>query len=121
MTTLTTEIKFLDLDIMQTLFELLADNQDCIEDPLKSKLQEFIDSEDKGWVSWSDIAPEFISNESCLVMLNGEDVSNVTGYNKILRKVKVVSVVNDRNLVEVIKADSFSINNVGFANFVEWS
>jgi len=113
------EIKLCDLDQIKTLFELFADNIDCIHEPLKSRFIEWVNDEDKGWVSWSDIAPEFIDNKSCSVIVNGEDHVNVTEYNKILRKVKVFN--KNPNRIEIINAKSFSINNVGFANFVEWS
>ena len=119
MAKLMTEIKLTELDQIKTLLELLAENIDCIKEPLKSRFEEWIDSENKGWVSWSDIAPEFIDNKSCSVLINGEDSLTVCGYNKILRKVKVFN--RDPNRIEIINAKSFSINNIGFANFVEWS
>jgi hypothetical protein len=116
MAKLVTEIKILDSNECITFFELIADNLDCISEPLRSSIVNWVDSENKGWVSWTDIAPEYIRNDDCLVLLDGEDVSNVTGYNKILKK---VSVIND-NKRNVIKAASFSIKNIGFDNFVEW-
>lgn len=119
MAKLTTEIKVTELDEIKTLFELFADNFDCIKEPLRSRFLEWVDAEDKGWVSWSDIAPEFIDSKSCSVIVNGKDHGNVTGYNKILRKVKVFN--KDPNRIEIINAKSFSIKNIGFDNFVEWS
>ena len=112
------EIKMTELDEMKTLFELFSDNVDCINEPLKSRLKEWVESEGKAWVSWSDIAPEFIDNNSCLVLVDGKDALNVCAYNKILRKVKILNVESSR--LEIVSAKSFSINNIGFANFVEW-
>tara|TARA_R110000868_G_scaffold162439_1_gene393704 strand:- start:39169 stop:39528 length:360 start_codon:yes stop_codon:yes gene_type:complete len=119
MAKLITEIKLLDMDELKTLFELFSDNIDCIKEPLRSRFIEWIEAEDKGWVSWSDIAPEFIDNESCSVLVDGKDALTVCEYNKILRKVKVFH--KKPNRIEIVNAKSFSINNIGFANFVEWS
>jgi len=119
MAKLPVEIKLSELDQMKTLFELFADNMDCIHEPLKSRLIDWVNDEDKGWVSWSDIAPEFIDNKSCSVLIDGKDALTLCGYNKILRKVKVFN--REPNRIEIINAKSFSINNTGFANFVEWS
>ena len=113
-----TEVKLLDIEPCTTFFELIGDNIDCIGEPLLSRLKEWADSEDKGWVSWSDIAPEFIDNKSCLVTVNGNEQMYVCGYNKILRKVRVFN--KDINRFEIINAKSFSIKNIGFANFAEW-
>ncbi len=118
MAKLMTEIKITELDEVKTFFELLADNMDCVSEPLNSRIKEWLEEGDKCWVSWSDIAPEFIDNKSCVVLLNGEEMQTVTGYNKILRKVKVFH--KNPNRIEIVNAKSFSINNVGFANFVEW-
>ena len=114
-----TEIKLTDLDQMKTLFELIADNIDCMREPLKSRFLEWADTEDKGWVSWRDISPEFINDKSCSVIADGVDQLYVTGYNKILRKIKVYN--KSIGKIEVFKVKSFSISNIGFANFVEWS
>lgn len=119
MAKLITEVNLLDIEPCTTLFELIGDNVGCIGEPLLSRLKEWADSEDKGWVSWTDIAPEFIDNESCSVIADGEDQLLVCGYNKILRKIKVYN--KDINKFEVFSVKSFSINNIGFANFVEWS
>jgi hypothetical protein len=118
MAKLITEIKMTELDEMKTLFELFADNVDCINEPLKSRLKEWVESEGKAWVSWSDIAPEFIDNKSCIVLANGVDQQTVCGYNKILRKIKVFDKATGR--IDVTAVKSFSINNIGSANFVEW-
>jgi hypothetical protein len=112
------EVKILDLEICQTLFELLSENINCISEPLKSKIYQWVECENKGWVIWSDICPNFINKESCVVMLNGKSVKNVTGYNQILRKVTVMN--EGWQMLEVVRADSFSINNIDFDNFVEW-
>tara|TARA_R110000782_G_scaffold55112_2_gene116364 strand:+ start:141 stop:509 length:369 start_codon:yes stop_codon:yes gene_type:complete len=122
MAKLVTEIKILDLDMMDTFFSLIADNADCIHEPLKSKLQEWIDAEEKGWVSWSEISPEYIKSNDCRVMLNGHEQFFVTGYNKILRKVKVLERAegNKPCFIRIVEAQSFSINNNRFSNFVEW-
>lgn len=119
MAKLTTEIKVTELDEIKTLFELFADNFDCIKEPLRSRFLEWVDAKDKGWVSWSDIAPKFIDNKSCSVLVNGEDATNVCGYNKILRKVQVIN--KDPKRVEIVNAKSFSVNNIGYPSFVEWS
>lgn len=119
MAKLPVEIKLSELNEMKTMFELISDNFDCIKDPLRSRFLEWVESKDKAWVSWSDIAPEFINNKNCSVLVDGKDHVNVTGYNKILRKVKVLN--KDPNRIEIINAKSFSINNIGFDNFVEWS
>jgi hypothetical protein len=112
------EIKMTELDEMKTLFELFSDNVDCINEPLKSRLKEWVESEGKAWVSWSDIAHEFIDSNSCVVLVDGVDQQNVCGYNKILRKIKVLNKATFR--VDVTSVKSFSINNIGSANFVEW-
>ena len=114
-----TEIKLTELDEIKTLFELFADNIDCMKEPLKSRFLEWIDTKDKGWVSWSDISPEFIGNMSCVVLVDDVEHLFVTGYNKILRKVKIYN--DDLKKIEVFNAKSFSIKNIGFDNFVEWS
>jgi hypothetical protein len=119
MAKLTTEIKITELDQITTLFELLGDNQECIKEPLRSRFIEWMEAKDKGWVSWSDIAPEFIDNKSCSVLVDGNDEQTVCGYNKILRKVKIFN--KEAYRIEIVNAKSFSINNIGFANFVEWS
>ncbi|MFT7372083.1 MAG: hypothetical protein ACI9T9_000764 [Oleiphilaceae bacterium] len=118
MAELKVEIKILDSDEFNTLFELIADNFEGVPEPLKSKLFEWVESENKGWILWGDICPRFISMESAIVMLNGKSVGNVTGYNKILKKVTVMN--EGWQLEEVVKAASFSINNINFDNFVEW-
>jgi hypothetical protein len=118
MAKLMAEIKMTELDEIKTLFELFADNVDCINEPLKSRLKEWVESEGKAWVSWSDIAPEFIDNNSCSVLVEGKDALHVCGYNKILRKIKVFDKATGR--IEIVSAKSFSINNIGSANFVEW-
>jgi hypothetical protein len=119
MAKLMTEIKITELDEIKTLFELLGDNTDCIKEPLNSRLKEWVDGNNKGWVKWRDISPEFIDDKSCSVIADGVDQLYVTGYNKILRKIKVHNRI--LNKIEVFNAKSFSINNIGFANFVEWS
>jgi len=119
MAKLTTEIKITELDQITTLFELLGDNQECIKEPLRSRFIEWMEAKDKGWVSWSDIEPEFVGNMSCVVLVDGVEQLFVTGYNKILRKVKIYN--GDLKKIEVFNAKSFSIKNIGFANFVEWS
>ena len=120
------EVKLTELEEVRALLEearvligLLADNVDCMSEPLKSKFKVWCETEDKGWISWSDISPEFINSGSCSVMLNGSDASTVCGYNKALRKVKVF--IKDANRVDLIDAKTFSINNIGQPNFVEWS
>ena len=118
MAKLIAEIKMTELDEMKTLFELFSDNIDCISEPLKSRLKEWVESEGKAWVSWSDISPEFINNQSCVVLADGVDQQNVCGYNKILRKIKVFNKALGR--VDILRAKSFSINNIGSSNFVEW-
>ena len=119
MAKLITEIKLTELDQTKTLFELFADNIDCMQEPLKSKFLEWVNSEDKGWTTWSDISPEFIGNMSCVVLVDDVVHLFVTGYNKILRKVKIYN--DELKKVEVFNAKSFSIKNIGSASFVEWS
>lgn len=117
MAKLMTEIKLTELEEIKTMFELIADNFDCIKEPLKSKFIDWVDSEDKCWVSWSDIQ-QYIDNKNCSVLVDGKEHQTVCGYNRILRKVKVF--IRDPNRIEIINAKSFSVNNIGFANFVEW-
>jgi hypothetical protein len=119
MTKLIAEIKVSGLEIVETLFELLSDNLEHIQEPLKSKLLDWLESQDKGWVSWSDISPEFIDSNNCIVMMNGIEQMHVTGYNRILQKVKVIDYTS-RAVINIVKADSFSIKNIGFDNFVSW-
>ena len=76
-----------------TFFELIADNLDCISEPLRSSIVDWVDSGDKGWVSWAAISPEFINSDSCIVMMNGVEQNYVTGYNRILKKIKLIQKV----------------------------
>lgn len=119
MAKLITEIKLLDMDELKTLFELFSDNIDCIKEPLRSRFIEWVESENKGWVSWDDISPVFINDKSCSVLADGKDQLYVTDYNKILRKIKAYNQESGR--IDIISVKSFSINNIGFDNFVEWS
>ncbi len=119
MAKLMTEIKVTGLDQIKTLFELLGDNIDCIQEPLKSRLEEWVNADDKGWVKWSDISPEFIEDKSCYVFMDGTEQLFVTGYNKILRKVKIYN--KEKSRVDVVSAKSFSISNMGHEDFVRWN
>jgi hypothetical protein len=118
MAKLTMKIELSDLDGVKDFFELLADNADCVVEPLKSRVIEWVNEKNKGWVSWGSICPLYIDEKSCTVMLNGVEQSTVTRYNKLLRKVELVR--QNPNRIERVDAKSFSINNIGFANFVEW-
>ena len=115
---LVTEIKITDLDEIKTFFELISDNQACISDPLRTLIQQWLEKTNNAWVKWSDISPEFISSTNCLVLLNGVEQFYVTGYNKILKKVKIYNKKESK--IDIVKAESFSINNLGCENFVEW-
>jgi hypothetical protein len=119
MTKLQVEVKLTDVLDINTLLDLLVDNSDCITPSLMSAITGWANGGGVGWVSWRDIAPEFIDNNSCVVMLNGEEQQHVCGYNSVLKKVKVYN--KKKNRIDVIKAKSFSINNVGAANFVGWT
>ena len=118
MAKITAEIKFLELEVVKDLFELLSDGIESIQEPLKSKLLDWVESEDKGWVSWSDVSPEFIDSDNCIVMMNGAEQMHVTGYNRILQKVKLFD--KDLRQLKIVEAKSFSIKNVGYDNFVSW-
>ena len=118
MAKITAEIKLSELDIVKDLFELLSDGIECIQEPLKSKLLDWVEAEDKGWVKWSDIAPEFINNQECIVMMNGAEQMQVTGYNRILQKVELFD--KELRCLKIVDAKSFSIKNIGFENFVSW-
>ena len=119
MAKITAEIKLSECDEIKTFFELIADNMDDIREPLRSKIKDWTESEDKGWVKWGDIAPEFIDNNNCIVMMDGIEQQLVTGYNRVLQKVKFFEPLN-RSPIRIASPKSFSIKNVGFDNFVEW-
>ena len=118
-TKLTAEIKVSGLEIVETLFELLSDNIEHIQETLKSKLLDWAESEYAGWVGWADISPEFIDSNNCIVMMNGIEQMHVTAYNRILQKVQVIDYTS-KKVINIVKADSFSIKNIGFDNFVSW-
>ena len=119
MAKLMTEIKVTELDQIKTLLELLGDNIHCMQEPLISRFKEWVNDEDKGWVSWSDIAPEFIDNNNCYVFMDGTEQMQVTGYNKVLRKVKIYN--KEKSRIDVVSAKSFSISNIGADDFIRWN
>ena len=117
MAKIVTEVSIKDVDSIKVLFELIGDNTEYIREPLLSKIQEWIDSENAGWVKWGDLR-EFVDNSNCTVLLNGEEQLFVTGYNKVLRKVELLNKEIGR--LEVVKAESFSVANSGQQPYVEW-
>jgi hypothetical protein len=116
MASITAEVKVSGLELVQDFFELLSENIECIQEPLKSKILDFVESEDQGWVSWPDISPEFIDSNNCIVMMDGIEQDHVTGYNRILQQVKIIDRTS-RPFIKIVKAKSFYI---GFDNFVSW-
>lgn len=111
------DVNVKDIELVKNLMELLSDNIDCINEPLITRLKELSEDNEFGWVDWSDLRGH-IDDKSCEVFLNGVEQFYVTGYNKMLRKVGIYNKESKR--VDIVKADSFLIRNVGCDNFVEW-
>lgn len=123
MTNFASEVKLSELEEIKALFELISDNFSDIKEPLASRIKEWVDAENKSWVSWSDLRCKGLvfdngnSSNYTTVVIDGEESQTMVRYNKILRKV----VIHNDGCLDMINAKSFSIKNNKSDNFlVEW-
>lgn len=83
-----------DADQIKTLITMLGDNADDLPEKVRIALYEIFD-DGPCEQSWCDIRPYIVSDDECVVLVDGISVNNVTSINKPLRRIKRAFIHHD--------------------------